>query len=199
MRTLQPHIQERLGSAMHALAIIEGRVSGRADGKALQGLLKECRRLVVDLERGFSLLQEATAHNTDLRQQVESATGRARVLFELSPLPCMVLDGSGTVADANAAATRLLNMSLRHLQEKQFDLFVSTDREGFRTWLGAAARGTETARRGTTIRPRERRPKEVVVTAVPEADGRIALVLLDPAVSDVEATALSEVEREFQT
>lgn len=185
MRTLQPHIQERLGSAMHALAVIEGRIANRTDGTALQGLLKECRRLVTDLERGFSLLEEATAQNKGLRQQVESASSRARVLFELSPLPCMVLEGSGTITDANSAATRLLNTSLRHLHEKPFELFLSMDREVFRSWLQGVARGTGPERRAVVIRPRERKPKEVVITAVPESDGRVALVMLDSQSGEV--------------
>jgi PAS domain-containing protein len=145
----------------------------------MQALLKQCRQLVADLEHGFSLLQEATSQHAALRRQVEAASTRAGLLFELSPIPCIVVEESGTIAEANAAATRLLNTSLRYLQGKSFELFLGSNRETFSHWLRRLSEGTDTDRRSVLLRPREQRPKQMVVIATPEAPGRVALIVVN--------------------
>jgi PAS domain S-box-containing protein len=186
MPTFQRDIQERLGSALHTLTTIEQQASSGADGRRMQSLLKQCRQLVIDLEHGFSLLQEATSQHAALRQQVEAASMRASLLFEVSPVPCLVVHEDGEIAEANAAATRLLNLSQRSLQGKPVDLFLGGDRDVFRAWLRQIAGGTSTDRRAAVVRPREQRAKDVTVVAAPEAGGRIALVMVERTEADVE-------------
>ena len=179
MQTYEQHIQERLGAALHALAFIEQRAGSAPEGRRMQALLKQCRQLVTDLEHGFSLLQEATSQHATLRQQVEAASTRAGLLFELSPVPCIVVQDGGTIMEANAAATRLLNTSLRYLQGKSFDLFLGSDRETFNHWLRRLSQGTDSDRRPVLLRPREQRPKQMILIATPEAPGRVALIVVN--------------------
>ena len=178
MQTYQRNIQQRLGAALHTLSFIEQQATGAADGRRIQTLLKQCRQLVADLEHGFSLLQEATSQHAELRQQVEAASTRAGLLFELSPVPCIIVHDSGLIAEANSAATRLLNTSLRYLHDKSFELFLGADRDGFLAWLRTMSRGAASERRPVVLRPREQRPKHVSILATPEANGHIALVVL---------------------
>jgi PAS domain-containing protein len=179
MPTQQSDIRERLGSAIQALATLEERASSTLDDKTVQRLVQQCRRLMADLERGFSLLQEATAEQLALRRQADAAARRAETLFNLSPVACVVVHESGEIAKANGAATRLLNLSTRNLVEMSFDLFVGTDRSGFLAWLRSVAQGTTSESRVALVRPRERRPKQVTVVAAPDLPGRVALVLMD--------------------
>jgi PAS domain-containing protein len=179
MQSFEEHIQERLGAALHTLAFIEQRAGSAPEGRHMHALLKQCRHLVEELEHGFSLLQEATSQHAALRQQVEAASTRAGLLFELSPVPCIVIEEDGTIVDANAAATRLLNTSLRYLQGKSFELFLGSDRETFGSWLSRLSQGTESDRRAVLLRPREQRPKQVVVIASPEVSGRLTLIVVN--------------------
>jgi PAS domain-containing protein len=189
MQTYERNIQERLGSALHTLAFIEQRASTAPDPRRMQTLLKQVRQLVADLEHGFSLLQEATGQHAELRQQVEAASMRAGLLFDISPVPCLVLHETGTIADANTAATRLLNTSSRYLQDKPFELFLGADRDTFLAWLSAVSRGTGSQRRSVLLRPREQRAKQVALIAAPETEGRVTIVVVGAA----EAEELAEV------
>ena len=199
MRALQPHIhiQERLGDALHMLARLEQQAATAPDSRNLQRLLKQCRRLVDDLERGFSLLQEAASQHAQLSQQVEAASTRAGVLFDLSPLPCVIVHETGAIDSANAAATRLLNTSSRYLQEKSFELFLGSDRDGFLGWLRAVSNGSGSERREALLRPREQRPKPVVLVATPEMQGRVALVLMGPEESAIASAPAATAEMEM--
>ena len=175
----QHSIQERLGSALQALAAIEHGAPRGADDRAVQRLVQQCRRLMGDLDRGFALLQDATAEQAALRRQADATVKRAETMFKMSPVASVVVDESGEIIDANVAATRLLNMSTRHLPQKSFELFVGTDRAGFLGWVRSVAQGTTSDKRQTLVRPRERRPKHVTIIAAPDLPGRVALLLME--------------------
>jgi len=189
MQSLERNIQQRLGAAMQTLAFIEQRTPGVSDGRRMESLLRQCRQLVADLEHGFSMLQEANSQHATLRQQVDAASVRAGLLFELSPIPCVVVYDTGVIVEANAAATRFLNTSARYLHDKGLDLFLGADREAFRAWVQQVSRGTAREQRPVLLRPREQRPKQVVLVGMPESGGRVALVIMnqEEATEDLDA------------
>ncbi len=174
------YIHDRLGSALYKLALLEQRsgepgVSPRAATK----LLGDVRKLVAELQRGFTDLQELMVRTAASQQAANAATARAQLLFDLSPVACLVMDASGIVVDANPAAARLLNISNRHLVGKSFPLFLARDRDTFVQRLGdlSAAGGSE--RWTASLRPRERSAVECALVAATDPDGRV-LVLAAP-------------------
>lgn len=181
MQSHEQNIQERLGAALHALTFIEQQASAGPEARRTHALLKQCRQLVADLEHGFSMLQQAVSQHTALRREVEAASTRAGLLFDLSPVPCLIVDEAGTIVEANGAATRFFNTSLRYLHAKSFDLFLGADRESFNTWLRGLSQATTSERRRVQLRPREQRPKPAIVVGMPETSGRVALMVLDLA------------------
>ena len=178
MPTSEQQIQDKLGAIAQKLSAIEQRAEGDTASKRTLGLLEDCRRLVGDLERVFTSLRDADRRHTAHRQEVEIAARRADLLLELSPMAYVLVHANGVIFDANVAAARLLNLSLRHLRGKPFDLFLHGDRETFLTRLREMREGSETERWPVTLRPRERCTKAITVVAACETDGRLALVLL---------------------
>lgn len=178
MPTSEQQIQDRLGTIAQKLSAIEQRAESDTASKRMLGLLEDCRRLVGDLERAFTRLRDADRRHAAHRQEVDIAARRADLLLELSPMAYVLVHANGVISDANVAAARLLNLSLRHLRGKPFDLFLHGDREMFLTRLREMREGAETERWPVTLRPRERCTKAITVVAACETDGRLALVLL---------------------
>jgi len=96
----------------------------------------------------------------------------------LSPTPSMIIDRVGTIVDANPAAVRLVNTSLRHLAGRSLPMFVSADREQFLQRLAALGTDDEPAQWPITIRPRERGCRKVMFTVVPDANDQLLVMLL---------------------
>jgi PAS domain-containing protein len=192
MQSSERKIQERLGAALQSLAEIEQRGGADGAGRPAQRLLKLLQQLVSDLELAFRSLQEAAAHQATLRQDVDAAARRAELLFDLSPLPCLVLRVDGVIEQANPAAGRALNTSLRLLQRRPLQLYLGGERDAFVHWLHGVTTSGEPARWCGLIRPREQRPREVAVLAAPEPSGQIVAVIT-PRESAIDVVAHENV------
>ena len=131
-----------------------------------------------DLERTLIESRDAASGRETLRRTADSASRRATLLFHLSPSPCMIIDRVGTIVDANPAAVRLVNTSLRHLAGRSLPMFVSADREQFLLRLAALGTGDEPAQWPITIRPRERGCRKVMFTVVPDVNDQLLVMLL---------------------
>src|SRR5918994_716808 len=141
------HLQERLGSALYRLASLKQRASESADSPRSTGkLLSDMQKLTGELERALADLQQAMVQQAELQQRALVASRRAERLFDLSPVPSVVLDTDGIVVEANPAAVRMLNVSHRHLAGKAFSLFLGGERELFLTRLHGL-RHSDTAER----------------------------------------------------
>lgn len=182
MHTTDRHVHDRLGSALYRLATLEQRATEVAESpRAVGKLLEEVRKMTAELQRSFAELQDMMGRNTTSQREAATAIARANLLFELSPVACLILEPAGIVVDANTAAARFLNVSHRHLVGKSFPLFLAGDREGFIRRI-ADLRTEEEAHRWTaTLRPRERSAVECVFVAAPDPEGRIMLMLLPGA------------------
>jgi PAS domain-containing protein len=184
MSLSERQIQDRLGSALHRLSALERSVDGGEPKRSHDRMLSEMRRINGDLERAFVEVQDAAATHQSLRSLAEGAERRARLLFMLSPTPCLILDRAGTVLDANPPAVRLVNTSLRHLAGRAFHVFVASERQRFLAQLAALETGDVAVRWPVTIRPRERGSRRVVFAAVTDSDDRLLVMLLPPDVQD---------------
>lgn len=177
MHPSERKIQERLGAAFQGLAEIEQHGATDGAGRPAQRLLKVLRQLVSDLDVAFRALQEAAAQQTARRQDIDAESRRAELLFDLSPLPCLVVTRDGVIEQANAAAGRALNTSLRLLQRRPLQLYLGAERDAFVFWLQGVVTSSEPDRWCGQIRPREQRPREVAVLAAPESDGRVVIII----------------------
>jgi PAS domain-containing protein len=177
MHPSEQRIRERLGVALQSLAEIEQLADTDGIGRPAQRLLKLLRQLVSDLEIAFRALQEGAAHQVAVRHDVDAAARRAELLFDLSPLPCVVVRADGVIEQANAAAGRALNTSVRLLQRRPLQLYLGGDRDAFVRWLQGVATSGAPDRWFGQIRPREQRPRDVAVLAAPESGGQIVIII----------------------
>lgn len=92
-------------------------------------LLRELQTRQIELE----------AQNAGLRNalvQADDNLARYVELYDYSPVGCVVLDGSGTIVQANIAAGELLGIERGKLAGKRFEpMIVSRDRPSFRAFL----------------------------------------------------------------
>jgi PAS domain-containing protein len=182
-------VQDRLGSALHRLASLEESVSSAESRRGSERLGSELRRINTDLQRAFVDVQEAAVSYEHLRSSAACSTQRADLLFLLSPVPCLVLDRSGAVVDANPAATRKVNLSHRHLVGKPFQLFVGSDRAEFVKRLQTLGNSEWVTKWPLCIRPRERGSLQVTFAASVDTQDRVLVMLLPPeAPKEAEAT-----------
>lgn len=178
MDSPEHRVQDRLSTALQRVSVLERALENHEVLKGGDRLLSDVRRLSRDLERTLVESRDAASGREALRRSADAASRRATLLFHLSPTPCMVIDRVGTIIDANSAAVRLVNTSLRHLAGRSLPMFVSADREQFLLRLAALGTGDEPAQWPITIRPRERGSRKVVFTAVPEANDQLLVMLL---------------------
>jgi PAS domain-containing protein len=66
--------------------------------------------------------------------QIRQETAEREYLFDALPVPCVELDGSGTIVSANPAAATLLNTSRKHLEGRLL-LHFTEDRPAFELFL----------------------------------------------------------------
>ena len=136
------------------------RSAASKDGEVAEAALETCESLLRDLA-GAQLECER------LQARVRAEAAAWERLFEVMPRACLLTDGAGVIVTANAAAGALLNVSARHLKDRELLVFTR-DRDAFRVLLQRIGRGAEEEVAGSlAIRPRERRVQQVDVRVVP--------------------------------
>ena len=174
-------IQEQLGTVLQRLSGLETRTARGADtSRELDRCLRGLQLVAQQLDETFAALKDERARLRAAAEEADATMRRARKLFVESPNACLVLHRDGAaIADANAAASRLLNVSPRHLIGKPFTIFLQQDRDVFLQQLRRTAEAAADHWQ-VTLRPRERAMVQVLVTAIAES-GDTASVLLTPA------------------
>ena len=189
-------VQDRLGAALHRLAALDLNGPDHDHRKNRERQTADVlRRVNADLERALVEAQEAAVSGERLRSWAYQARQRADLLFLLSPFPCLILDRTSQVIDANAAAARVVNLSQRHLIGKSLQLFVGANRAEFLERLQTLERDAWAVRWPLTIRPRERGLLKVIFTAAVDAENQIVAMLLplDTPVEDMPQTDESAI------
>ena len=182
-------IHEHLGIALQRLSLFEKRgVEGYETRRDTARCVAELQRVAEELAYALDSLKTERRRLTAVAEEAEAAMRRARKLFVESPDPCLVLRREGgAIAEANAAASRLLNVSQRHLVGKAFTNFLQKDRDAFLQNLKNGSGRTEDAWE-VSLRPRERAVLRVLVKGVPDADGEdTAAIVLSPAANGAAA------------
>jgi PAS domain-containing protein len=176
--------QDRLGAALHRLSSLDLHSSGSDGRKNSERINADIlRKINADLERAFVEMQEAAMSYERLRSSASHALQRADLLFLLSPVPCVILDRSSVIVDANPAAARAVNLSQRHLVGKPFQLFVGRDRDEFLTRLASLERGGWATKWPVVIRPRERGLLKLTFAAAVDAEDHVVAMLLPASAS----------------
>jgi PAS domain-containing protein len=171
------HLQDRLASALHRLSSLDE--PGSQPLRSRERMSAEVlRKIAEDLERAIVEVREISASYERLRSSAEHALDRADLLLRLSPVPCVILDRSGMVVDANPAAARVVNLSQLHLVGRPFQLFVGSDRLAFVTRLSSLERSEGVTTWPVTIRPRERGCLKMNFAAAVDAEERVVAMLL---------------------
>ena len=86
-------------------------------------------------------------------------------------------DTRGHVVDSSAPAARLFNLTAPRLIGRDLLIFFTHGRTHLAKELSAAAQGLPTHAVAATLRPRQRKPRTVVVTLTPRPGGRIGWVI----------------------
>ena len=132
-----------------------------------------------------SLLQELAGAGLEcerLRAALGTETATWEQLFDIMPVACLVTDGLGSILNANRAAGVFLNVSAKHLKDRQLLMFF-TDRDGFNALVQCLCPGTGEHRATLVVRPKERKTKDTDVLVVPLSNGHSGFWLwfLDPS------------------
>jgi len=180
-------LHERLGAALYRLTCLEQSASESNGSKYDRKLLEGMRRLVSELELAVMEIQQAAARAAQLRDEAEVAAKRTQLIFDLTPAPCLLVESSGTILDANPAAVRLLNVSQRHLIGRPFHLFLTAERDLFLERLGRL-QASDVEPWQVTIRPRERSAVSMTLNLVSDPSTG-AIVMLLPSDGSRERTA----------
>jgi PAS domain-containing protein len=173
-------LEERLATVLHRLASLGDGLSSTEPRKQADRVITEIRKIKGELDRALLEAQEASASCRDWRSSAEQAQRRADLLFLQSPVPTLIIERSGTVVDANPAAVRAVNTSHRHLVGKPFQLYMAAERDAFLARLQSIAPGDAAARWRVTVRPRERSPIAVLLSAVLDSEDQLLVMLLPP-------------------
>ncbi len=180
MQCGERQLEERLATVLHRVASLGDSLSSTESRKQADRVIAEIRKIKGELDRALLEAQETSASCRDWRSSAEQARRRADLLFLQSPVPTLIIERSGEVVDANPAAVRAVNTSHRHLVGKPFQLYMAAERDAFLARLQAIAPGDTTARWRVTIRPRERSPIAVLLSAVLDSDDQLLVMLLPP-------------------
>lgn len=147
VRRARAHVE-----ALHRRAVLEGAVEHDSLAEeAVEALYTTLEELQVSEEELRIQGEELAASNALL----EAERARYRELFQLAPDAYLVTDPDGLVQEANAVATRLLNVEARRLMGKPLGVFVPVaDRRDFRARLIRAAREGRLDEWETWLHPR---------------------------------------------
>jgi PAS domain-containing protein len=155
----------RTVSALQRLADLEER--GKTVNGARAGVLKTALR---ELEASLEELRTASEqlnHAMDEVAGVKMSSARFEAQLvefrEALPLPCVLTDARGTIAEANARAGDLLNVAPRHLAGKPLSLYM-VNRDEFFTLMNGLKFGDHSPAASLQIRPRERKPRVMATT-----------------------------------
>lgn len=170
-------LNDRVGSALYRLASLKQRVAlPTGAARAIPKLLQEIEALTGELERAFLDLRASRAEYTGAKDAAATACRRAQILFELTPVPMVVVTAEGLIAEANDAAAELFNVSRRHLLGKALYLFVAGDRTEFLKKVHNLETD-QPEQWEASFRPRERSAVQVTITGVLDPNGQPLLLL----------------------
>jgi PAS domain-containing protein len=176
----------RTVTALQRLADLEDRGRAVTGPRAalLKSALRELETALEELRTASEQLNEAMDDMAGVRFRSQKIDAEYREFREVLPLSCILSDDSGQILEANEAAGALLNVAARHLHGKPLALYM-TQREQFFAMVNAARRVDAQLEEMLIVRPRERKPRAMVVHVchLKEAD-RLCWFFQEPRVPE---------------
>ncbi len=158
----------RTTKALGRLASLQRRADTTAAPGIVRDALEELSTALEELRVANENLVEQASEIAAARQRNEQGRRDFQALFDAMPTPCVFTDSTGRIVDANPPASRLLNVGRQHLAGKPLFLFF-TNRDRLIQALEPPT--AEQFEQVSVVRPRERRPREVLVRGVRLPDG----------------------------
>ena len=155
----------------------------------LQEALDELAATLDDLRAANDNLADHAAHLTASRDQYDKLRRDYLTLFTALPIACLFTDEVGSIVDANPVAARLLNVGRQHLAGKPLFLFFTNRDRLIQTFTSTFG---EEFQQVVVLRPRERRPREVLVRGTRLPDGQRWCWFLEPPPQAAPADAKDE-------
>ena len=155
----------RTTNALGRLASLQRRANKSVPPPAVvRDALEELNSALEELRVANETLSDQAAEVLRARDLGDESKRDLEKLFASLPIPCLFTERDGRIVDANPEASRLLNVGRQHLAGKPLLLFFM-DRDRVMRGLESLADASEYVE-ATVIRPRERRPREVLVRVV---------------------------------
>jgi PAS domain-containing protein len=160
----------RTTTALGRLASLQRRADRTpAAASLVRDAIEELSTVLEELRTANDSLTEQANEIAATRLRTEQGRRDFQTLFTAMSTPCLFTDNNGRILDANPSASRLLNVGRQHLLGKSLVLFF-VERDPLVAALEAPAQ--EEFEKRSVVRPRERRPREILVRGVrlPEHD-----------------------------
>lgn len=133
-------------------------------GPVIKPALKELSDSLEELQVANEQLQQQVDLLAEARITVDSVQNRFVEFVDAIPVACVWTDSEGQIVQANSAAASLLNVSSQHLNGRPLMFFI-VERDKFRDAQAALnAHLTSVVEMALSMRPRERRARQVRLT-----------------------------------
>jgi PAS domain S-box-containing protein len=183
----------KLSSAQRQLQAVEKEAAQLADPETFTLALAGLREQLGDLEVAYEELEQQNEELETTREALERERHRYRHLFEEAPFGYLVTDVHGVIEEANRAAADLFAVHQDLLPGKPLPVYLEmADRKSFRGLLPRICAGEPTDELEVRIKPRDREPFAVVLTAVRDLDAQSRTARLRWTIRDVSTTKAAE-------
>jgi len=183
----------KLSSARHQLQTLESEAARFGDPATFTRALEGLREQLGGLEVAYEELEQQNEELERTREALERERHRYRHLFEEAPFGYLVTDVHGTVEEANRAAAELFGVHQELLPGKPLPAYLEmADRRAFRDLLPRVCAGEPMAELEVRIKPRDRAPFAVALTAVRDLDTQNRTARLRWMMRDVSSTKVAE-------
>jgi PAS domain-containing protein len=159
----------RTTTALGRLASLQRRADKSATPTIVRDALEELSSALEELRTANEALVDQATEIAASRERDQGWRRDLQMLFANLPLPCVFTDNAGHILDANPEASRLLNVGRQHLVGKALLLFLM-ERDRLMQALELPPESGQ-VQQVTVVRPRERRPREVLLKGTRFPDG----------------------------
>jgi PAS domain S-box-containing protein len=183
----------KLASAQRQLRTLESEAAHLADPEPFTHAIEGLRGQLGELEVAYEELEQQNEELDNTREALERERHRYRHLFEEAPFGYLVTDVHGTVEEANRAAAEMFGVPQDLLPGKPLAVYLEmADRQTFRGLLRRVCLGEPAGELEVRVRPRNREPFVVVLSAVRDLDAQNRTTRLRWTLRDVSTTRAAE-------